>query len=302
MTIILSLLLGLASFAQDEKVITLKDRSQIYAISSITQESDSPTFIFLPGIYRGYYKDESFLGRLSARKINWIAMHFSRHPESVLAGSPVWLMPTSSSQLAHEVLQVKRAFKIKKPIVVSLSYSTSIVPYLDTREFPVVVETAPMGRADESLPPEKQFPVSEQWMSFFPIWNSWMKISADYWSYRYYWMKMVQEKLLPQYPHYQKQQYLIAEGLAQLGFASRDFDLREQNFESGPKRYWILGQNENAVRKKIQLEAIGHYRRFNPAPGENNVFIVPSASHIIPVDQPEAYTQILVEILKSVAR
>lgn len=296
---LLTFLLSLSAFAQEPKVLRLPDFSQVYTLSSMTANKEQPTFIFLPGIYRGFLGQEKFLNILTARKMNWVVMHFSRHPESVIAGTPVFTSMVSSQQLAYEVSQVRKAYRIKRPIVVSLSFSSSVIPYLNPKEFPVVVETAPMGRADENLPPQQAGQQWESFMSSVPG-GSFVVSSAHYWGYRYFWSKQVQG-LLETYPHYRPFQFLIAEGLAQLAFSSRHFDLRNQNFQQGPQRYWILGQKEDAQRGAIQMAAIQLYQSQRTRE-KNSVFIIPKAGHIVPAEQPENYAKILISISKAVAR
>ncbi len=286
--------------AHEERILNLTNGSKLYLITSFPQSVDSrPTLIFMPGIFRGYLAQERFLENLNQMNINWISIHFTRHPESIVAGSNVWNGLVNSPSLAQEVLAVKEAFKIRKPLVVSLSYSASVTPHLDPNEFPVVIETAPMGRADETLPPT---PVGSwnPWMAFFPAFGSWMNMTAEYWGYRYYWMMKVFE-LTKLHPRYQMQTYPIAEGLAQLAYSSRHFDLRNQDFQKGPKRFWILGENEMAARKDIQREAISLYREAKPA-HKDAMIIIPKAGHNVPLEAPEAYAHALNTILMSVAK
>lgn len=299
---ILSLVFGLLTFAQSEKVVTLHDRSQVFVVTSLTQSVDQPTFIFLPGIYRGLYSNEVFLQKLTAQKINWIAMHFSRHPESVLAGTPLWL-PVTSSQLANEVVAVRRAFKIEKPIIVSLSFSASVIPALNPKEFPVVVETAPMGRPNETVPPQQNAnynSTDNNWMAYFSGMQFWAATS-DYWNYRLYWMNEVMQ-LSEKYPIYKTNSIYLAEGLAQLAFSSRGFDLRNQDFKNGPKRFWILAENEEPLRLKYQMAAVQLYRQQRADFDQSSFYVVPGAEHVLPTHKPQEYVLILNRILKSVAR
>ncbi|MFN8790329.1 MAG: alpha/beta fold hydrolase [Bdellovibrionales bacterium] len=298
MTLFFSLFISLSVRAQSDQVITLADQRQIVVKTSLSPSSSKPTFLFLPGIYRGFYAQEPFLKQLTARKINWVSIHLSRHPESILAGTPVFRSLITSEQLAGEVAQVRRSLKIQKPIVVSLSYTSSLIPHLNPEEFPWVIETAPMGRADENLPPYQDFRGWESWMGFFPGGQMWVA-SAEYWSYRQFWLRRTEE-LVKTHPRYGPQRVAIAEGFTQLAFSSRKFDLRAQDFRKGPTRFWILGEKEDAKRFGIQKEALQLYQ--SQRSGEAaSVYIVPGAGHIIPVEKPREYVQLLSQILKSVA-
>jgi len=298
MTLFFSLFISLSSWAQTDQVITLADQRQIVVTTSLSQSLSKPTLLFLPGIYRGFYAQEPFLKQLTARKVNWISIHLSRHPESVLAGTPVFRSLITSEQLAQEISQVRRALNIQKPIVVSLSYSSSLTPHLNPDEFPWVIETVPMGRADENLPPYQDFRGWESWMGFFPGGQMWVA-TAEYWSYRQFWLRRTDE-LVKTHPRYGPRRVEIAEGFTQLAFSSRKFDLRAQDFRRGPARFWVLAEKEDPKRLEIQKAALQLYQ--SQRSGESaSVYIVPRAGHILPVEKPREYVQVLMQILKTVA-
>jgi pimeloyl-ACP methyl ester carboxylesterase len=278
-------------------VLKLSSGASITALSSITDPS-RPTIILLPGIYRGYLQNEKVLHFLTQKKINWVSLHFSRHPQSILAGSLLLSGMISSEQLAHEVLLLKKNLRIQKPVLVSLSFSASLSPYLKKKDFPVLIETAPMGRFDETQVPDQNYQNWQQWMNQFPVWGPWLVQSNEYWSYRAYWLKEV-DGLVGTYPQYLSKRITIAEGLAQLAWSTRNFDLRNQNFKTGPERFWILGEKENAQRLKIQQEAIQLQRQQTGSQGRR-VYVIKNAGHIVPFEQPQSYVNALAAILRQI--
>lgn len=281
---------------QNSSIFQSTRGARITALSMI-QDPQKPTLILLPGIYRGYLQNEKVLNLLTQKKINWVSIHFSRHPQSILSGSLLLSGMISSQELAQEVLVVKNKLRIKKPILVSLSHSASLSPYWNKKDFPVLIETAPMGRFDETQAPNQNYENWQQWMNLFPVWGPWLVETNEFWSYRAYWLKEV-DSLSSNYPQYLSKRITIAEGLAQLAWSSRNFDLREQNFETGPERFWILGQNENPKRLKIQMQAIELFNQTRPK--GRRLYVIKNAGHIVPFEQPQSYTNALAAILRQI--
>ena len=87
-----------------------------YAVTRIIDE-ELPTLILLPGVFRGFLKDEEFLKVLSRRKINWISWHTSRHPQSIMVSQTAapWLRQVTTQDLAQELVILKQTLKIKDP-------------------------------------------------------------------------------------------------------------------------------------------------------------------------------------------
>lgn len=292
---------GLNPAAAEPQEINVKITAtdSAYAVTRIL-DPDAPTLILLPGIFRGFLKDDAYLKALNSKKVNWVSWHTSRHPESMmLSHANPWARQVTSEDLAQEVLVLKRALKIKNPVLVTLSYSASIIPFIDAKEFPILIETAPMGQALENDPPSPYYEAWRQWMGMFPIFGNFVVQNQQYWAYRGYWAQQT-ATLTQTHPQYQNFQRPIAEGLAQLAYASRDFDLRRQDFAKGPLRFWILGQNENPVRKAIQLEAI---KLYEVQTGQKNTFIeIQGAGHVVPSENTEAYVKVLSDLVQKLSR
>ncbi len=285
------------SIAAEVVKVKLSSTESAYALVRILDE-ELPTLIFLPGIFRGFLQNEDFLNVLNRKKLNWVAWHTSRHPESIKIGNQnPWFHPATSQSLAHELVTLKKFLKIKKPILVTLSYSASLIPFVDSNAFPVVIETAPMGQALENNPPAPFYDSWKQWMGFFPVFGNIVIANQEYWAYRGFWMQQT-ESLAQTYPSYGPYKRPIAEGLAQLAYAGRDFDLRQQDFAKGPKRFWILGQKENRSRKTIQLQAIKLYEE--QSGNKNSAIMIENSAHVIPNENPLAYVKVLSELVQKI--
>lgn len=286
----------LFSLGIQTQTLQLPSGTQLVIHSSILQ-TDKPTLILLPGIYRGYLPNEEVLNVLSQKNLNWVSLHFSRHPESVLSGSQFYTGMVTTQELVNEVIQIKKALRIKKPVLVSLSFSSSLSPFWNKKEFPILIETAPMGRHDENNPPNANYQAWQQWMGLFPVWGPWLVQSSEYWTYRAFWLQKVDE-LSKGHERYSLKRIQIAEGLSQLAWSSKGFDIRNQDFKNGPERFWILGQKEDHQRLQLQLAAIQLHKETGLR--GSRVYVIPDAGHIVPVEQPLAYVETLKKILRRV--
>jgi len=286
----------LLSLAIQSQTLQLQSGARLITLSSIL-DVEKPTLILLPGINRGYLPHDEILNALTQKRLNWVSLHFSRHPESVIAGSQFFTGMVTAQELVSEVVQLKKALRIKKPVLVSLSFSSSLSPDWNKEKFPILIETAPMGRHDENNPPNANYQVWQQWMQYFPVWGPWLVQSSEYWTYRAFWLQKVDE-LSKTHERYSAKRIQIAEGLSQLAWSAKGFDIRNQDFKNGPERFWILGQNEDRQRLQLQLEAIQLHKETGLR--GSRVYVIPNAGHIVPLDQPEAYAETLKKILRRV--
>ncbi len=286
----------LFSFAIQSETLQLQSGARMTVHSSVI-DAEKPTLILLPGIYRGYLPNEEILNTLTQKRLNWVALHFSRHPESVIAGSQFFTGMVTTQELISEVVQLKKALRIKKPVLVSLSFSSSLSPYWNKKDFPILIETAPMGRHDENDPPNANYQAWQQWMGLFPVWGPWLVQSNEFWTYRAFWLQKVDE-LSKSHERYSLKRIQIAEGLSQLAWSSKGFDIRNQDFANGPERFWILGQKEDRQRLQLQLEAVQLHKETGLR--GSRVYVIPNAGHIVPVEQPEAYVEAVKKILRRV--
>jgi hypothetical protein len=267
----------------------------------------------MPGIFRGLEKEEESLRSLEALKVNFVALHFSTHNKSIGylnenetphfdGGEP----NLSAVKFAHEVEAVSDYLKLKKPIVVSLSYSATVVPFLNPSQFPVVIEVSPMGRQDEdNLMGAATQRAWEQWFQFNPFFGPQYVQDAKNQYYHKTWNPVV-KFLATQMPSlnnpatFQQQ----VDGFVAMTFASEGFDLTKSNFNSGLKIAWIIAEGEDPSRSFFQAQAIKKYlasidkTTLNKSVfGSRGVILIKDSGHTIPNDQPGLYASSLKEIV-----
>ncbi len=279
-------------------------------------DKSKPTLLLLPGIYRGLEKEEECLRALEALNINYVAIHFSTHLKSIQhltanevphfdGGKP----NLKSSVFAQEVEAVYKKLRIKKPVVVSLSYSATIVEYLNAKTFPVVIEMAPMGRQDEDSLMQAGFQRNwEYWTSLIPFYGPAYVQTVKNQYYHSIWTPVVQflgsqMPALNQPDLFQKQ----LDAYVAMTFASENFDLSKTNFRTGAWRAWVLAESEGPTRAYFQAQALKNYLATldkntleNSVFGKQGVVIIQKSGHTIPQEQPTLYASALKELLTKI--
>ncbi len=299
-TILLGLLF-LSTFTWADQVLQLPNH-RVVAYESFKADADGPVFIFLPGIYRGFNSNEAFVQSLQKHDIPYVLMNFAEHPDSVAKTgkeTPSFADVTAKT-LADEVSALAKELKIKQAVPVTLSYSAIVTSHFDTKLFPVVIETAPISTDTDGLPANVA--------AFYEYWKYWVLTVPFYgpiWldqtktaQLRQHWEPQVQEYAKERLPELQSPEYheRALQGYIALSKASEGFDLRRQDFAKGPKRFFVLGEKEASARLKAQQEAIAKYEKVI---GISNLsVIVPQAGHAVPVDQPEAFVEVIQNLRK----
>ena len=150
-----------------------------------------------------------------------------------------------------------------------------------------------MGRFDEQNPGFSAYGQAwEIWMKQIPFWGSVVTNSTKEIAYYNYWTLMVQGLRLTK-PEFNNPQHFAnsVSGYVRMTKLAEGFDFRKQNFMLTPNRVFVLAEKEDAYRSQIQKEAIALYQKQT---GKTPyVFIVKDAGHIIPMDTPAAYLQVL---------
>lgn len=280
------------------------DRSVAY--ESNIQDENKTTLILMPGIFRGLGSrtKDSLLGLLTNEKMNWVAYHFSGHPESIIqsGGKNSGIESISTADLAEETRQVVKQLKVKKPLIISLSYSSTAASDLTSKDAKLIVETAPLGRQDESN--QMMSPLVEAnnslcagaFAQFNPYCLAWETQKSL--AYQTYWSGVVSSlvKVYPELSDFRLNSKAVS-GYVGMAKAVESYDFSKLNFKAGPERIFILGENEESGRSQIQLAAIKAYKEQRG--NYPYVFFVKSAGHIVPVDQPQAYLKILNAVIAS---
>lgn len=298
----------LSVFAQaDVEAVKLKSfkvkAGQYVAYESSISDQSKATLILLPGINRGLDSRDEVIRLARKMNLNYVSLHFSLHPESLLkipaSETPAFkIQAYSSANLANEVDALIENLKVNKPIIVSLSYSSTVSAELaKLGKYPLIIETAPMIRFDEADP--QGAAVTSWWTNFFnlnpfigPFFSSYFIRST----YKQYWDSKL-SSILQSYPETQPVKALMAEAYTELSLASHGFDYRKQKFNENTVRFFILGEKELEARLKLQKEAVGIYEKMTQR--SDSTVILANAGHIVPSDVPQTYLQILKSFVDS---
>ena len=269
-------------------------------------DQSKPALIFLPGINRALDQRDEFIQLAKKSKLNFVSIHLSLHPESVLSipenETPYFKLNTlKAKDLADEVLFVIKKYKITKPIIVGLSYSSVITSALaESGHFPLIVETAPMIRYDESDPAGAQTTTFwKDYLGLYPVYGAlWQDLFLQQ-VYGKYWSDKV-DGVLEQYPDFAENKTakgnLIA-AYTKLSIVVDGFDFSKQDFSTGTKRFFILGEQEDAHRYELQLNAISLYEAQS---GEQQSSVVVSgAGHIVPSDNAKGYLKLMKKLIST---
>lgn len=310
--LIQSLILSVMTFASilvhaEVEAVKLKSfkvkNGQYVAYQSHIVDSAKATLIFLPGINRGLDSRDEVIRHARAMKLNFVSLHFSLHPESLLKipanETPAYKFQSySTATLANEVDALITSLKINKPIIVGLSYSSTVTSELaKSGKYPLIIETAPMIRFDESNP--EGGAVTEYWTNFFnlnpflgPFFSAYFIKST----YTQYWNERL-PSILESYPETKPIESLMVSAYTELSYIAHGFDFRKQKFNVNTVRFFILGAEELEHRLALQYESVSIYQKAT-ARTDSSVTI-PNAGHIIPSDVPAMYLDILKTIADS---
>lgn len=287
------------SFAQNKilKGLIPLNTGLVIAYEASISTPTNPVLVFLPGIYRGLTQQDEFIKQLAKTNLNWVTFHYSLQPESHINVKKI--NPTTAfdkvdlKELSLEPYILTQTLKIQKPIFVSLSYSSLISSTWSKKYVPWLVEASPMGRFDEQNPGFSAYGQAwEIWMKQIPFWGNVVTSSTKEIAYYNYWTLMVQGLRLTK-PELNNPQHFSnsVSGYIRMTKIAEGFDFRKQNFTLTPNRIFVLAEKEDAYRSQIQKEAIALYQKQTGKTAY--IFMIKDAGHIIPMDTPIAYLQVL---------
>lgn len=264
-------------------------------------DATQTTLVLMPGIYRGLSSrtEDQLLQDLTKQKINWVAFHFSTHPESIIQSGQQEVRIESIKDLSREAKDLVLHLGLQKPLVISLSYSSAVASLFTSEDLSVIVDTAPIGRQDDSS--DGMWGMIEANNSYCALFlNQWLPYCMGWESqkqlfYNTFWTQKALS-LVSVYPELQELSVLTSavQGYVSMARAVENYDYSEVSFALGPQRIFILGENESSQRLEIQLAAIKEYSQQKETP---YVFVIEGAGHVVPTDQPLAYLKTLQMIL-----
>lgn len=250
------------------------------------------TFLFMPGVNRSVLVDEESVQDLVRRGFGVVTFNFSTQPLSVaLLGEnerPYFAENELTLQdFAAETETLAKALAIdygmKKIIPVSLSYSGAVSVYL--KDFPLVIETAPMTSNAAVNPQAESFRQSVIASQFFnPIFGpSIVRATMDN-VYRANWTGQV-EAISSQFGF--SENPFMVEGYTMMSRAAEDFTWVDSDVAIKGRRLFLVAENEGSSLKQDQIAT------FNSLKLNGELIIIENSGHIIPFDQPEVYADIL---------
>jgi pimeloyl-ACP methyl ester carboxylesterase len=279
---------------------TVKIDGRIVAYDAFIPNSNKETLIFLPGIYMGWGKQDKVLQILESRNANYIAINFSPHIASQIQANLSHANEINSITLQDmkaEIEAVIKKNKIKKPRFVSISFSSAVTSLFTAKDASLLIETAPMGDSNESDPSAKQADDSFKALSVFNPFMGMLYQGIKDSAYNTYWTNVV-SRLKGTHPELKNLELFTrtVQAYTAMAKAVENYNILDIDFVAGPRRIFILGENEDGLRFELQMQAIKKYqedRKEWPI-----VYLVRDSGHIIPEEAPEAYVEILADIAK----
>lgn len=287
--------------AQQAGLVPVTAGRKAFVVANV-KDPALPTLVLMPGIFRGLMAEDRFIQLLQARGVPFVAIHFSAHPDSIArlgANENVDFSQLTLKSWADETESVVASFRLRRPVLISLSYSGTVTSQFSRSHFPFVLETAPLGRFDESNPELAQLTRWwSSWFSLIPVWGPSVARTTIDNQYRMYWSNVLRETAtrLPTLAD-ARRRALATEGYVALVRSVENYDIRQQDFVNGPRRIWIFGEKEEPRRRAFQNQAAAIYAQKT---GDRTLPLqVKGAGHIIPTEQPEAYLELVTKILQS---
>lgn len=257
-------------------------------------DPDKPTLVLLPGLIRSFSDVFPAYKLLKREGYNLLVMTTSLHWQSFksLEKNEVPYFEKDGmvtlDSLAKEVRVLLDFLKIKKPIVVGLSYSTSIASKLNLP----TIHTSPMTKPSDLAPMLAQYGASaelasgmEKFIAVGPMKDFWLRQYRDF-NYRNFWYTIANTSqfFLPEYYGGQPVSRVV-NGFSALSRSAEGFDLLNADFKNSSRKF-IIGGNEDPETLKNQMRVFQKAAKAGPA----QIIIVLEAGHFLFLDQPEGYT------------
>lgn len=266
--------------------------------------SDSaPTLVFLPGVNRSVPADYEALQALKKLKFNILTVATSSHWESLrhlkVNEIPFYVQKSdlNSADFMQEVDLLINKLKIQNPVLIGLSYSSSMQVYSKNTQ----IFVAPLVRSADSNPAGAQ--QAKNWeatLALNPIFGAlWIRQFRDG-NYRQYWSQKVAQELSRDVNFYEgiKQDQVI-NGYVSISRAAEDFELTQVDLGKSSLQQphvFILGEHEQQNRIKGQVQTILQAtKKKQPV----QVIIVKNAEHNVPLSEPIGFAAALVTSLKT---
>lgn len=258
--------------------------------------ADAVTFLFLPGVNRSVLVEEDTVQALIAKGYGAVTFNFSTQPLSLALLAPIERPYFRDNELtlkdfAEETEALARRLRsdygMAKIIPVSLSYSGAVSLYL--KDFPLVIETAPMTSNAAANPQAEAFRQSVIASQIFnPFFGPTIVRTTMDNVYRANWSQQV-SALAQQFGFVETPD--MVEGYTMMSRAAEAFSWQTAGVEVQGRRVFLVAENEAEALKQDQLKT------FDNLDLTNELIVIKNSGHVIPFDQPGVYAETLDKIV-----
>lgn len=293
--LVLSILTSSFAFAKNilgpEMVFQMEEGRNVF-YQHLEGDSDKPTLVFLPGVNRALPEEYPAFKLLKAQGYGILITATSSHWQSLINlenETPYFEKnpKVSLKDFNDETEALLKDLKIKKPILVALSYSSAMAAVSKKNK----IFVAPMVKASDSNPEGAKAAARwESGLALNPIFGpTWIRQFRDG-NYRKHWSPMVEQNQAAYGEGADLEQ--ILNGYVSISRSAEDFDLSIETFSQGGRQF-VLGEYESQIRLRGQFETIQKAMKS----GATRVIIVRKAEHNVPQSQPKAFDTALNELL-----
>lgn len=267
------------------------------------KNSKLPTFLFLPGVNRSLLAEDEALQTLAQQGFGVVTMNFSTQPFSLsqLEGnvkpsfySSTYKLEDFNTEVTALSDELKRNFGVKTIIPVSISFSSAVSSTL--QNFPFIIDAAPMTSSAAVNPELEAYRAYLKTGELFnPIYGPAITRSLLDQAYYKKWRTQV-DSIVDQFELNANRKADMVEGYTVFSRASEGFvwDLKKTTPQT--RRVFIFARNDSEGLLKDQLSLF--LKALDSTPNAL-AFIINDTGHVIPTDQPVAYTNILTYLVTS---
>lgn len=256
-----------------------------------------PTFLFLPGVNRGLLADDVALQILAKQGFGIVTMNFSTQPFSVnlleqnekaAFINNSFSLENLSTEITALSDELKKNFSVKTVIPVSISFSSAVSSTV--QNFPFIIDAVPMTSSAAVNPDLEAYRAYLKGGEIFnPIFGPAITRSLLDQAYFKKWGEQV-DSIVEQFDLTKDRRSDMIEGYTVFSRASEGFvwDLKKTPKET--RRVFLFARDDSETLLKDQLTLF--LKSMDTTPNAL-AFIVNDSGHVLPVDQPQAYANIL---------
>lgn len=261
------------------------------------KKASLPTFLFLPGVNRGLLAEDEALATLASQGFGVVTMNFSTQPFSVslLEKNEKAAFINNSyklEELGSEITalsdELKKNFNVKTVIPVSISFSSAVSSTI--QNFPFIIDAVPMTSSAAVNPELEAYRSYLKTAEIFnPIYGPAITRSLLDQAYAKKWSEQV-DSIVGQFGLNADRKSDMIEGYTVFSRASEGFVWDLKKTPKQTRRVFLFARDDSEGLLKDQLTLFLKALETTP---DALAFIVNDSGHVLPVDQPESYANIL---------